>query len=523
MSEDFYQLAAHSYSCKSAQPLAENIVLLHGWGCDSDSWLSLIPELENIADVIAFDLPGFGGSDPLSEFSLHTVLPLIVNQLPEKCVLIGWSLGGMLAIQLAKRYPKKVAKIITLAANVKFVADENYQSAMPLAINREFNKSFSENSQTTLKLFGGLLAQGDINERALLKKVRSFIKSEIINANWLQALELLAQMDNQDAFAQLTQQGLHLLAEKDALVPIAAYQSMVSLNRGQQIKVISGAAHAMHCSNPELVIRFITDFLSQTLQPIDKKQIAHSFSRAAHTYDSVASLQRYAGELLFQLIDKEIQADVVLDVGCGTGHFTPQLQNRFPAASVIGVDIAEGMLQFANEHHSSQKNWVCADVDFLPFASGSVDVIFSNFAFQWCTNLPHLFAELHRVLKPGGQCIFTSLGLATLHELKAAWAQVDAHVHVNQFHESTMLLTCLQQANFQLVRFKNTIEVMEFENLSDLTRSLKYLGAQNLNRGRSAGLTGRKKIQAFKQAYEDFRNNNGLPATYDIFYLKVKK
>lgn len=158
----------------------------------------------------------------------------------------------------------------------------------------------------------------------------------------------------------------------------------------------------------------------------------------------------------------------------------------------------------------------------MPFANQSVDVIYSNFALQWCANLSLLFAELQRILKPGGEIIFTTLGPATLHELRSAWEQVDALVHVNQFHVREQLENHLQVNALQVIEFEHVPEVMQFEQLSDLTRSLKALGAQNMNRGRATGLTGRKKIQAFKQAYENFRSNNLLPATYDVFYVKVK-
>jgi len=523
MSDSFYQLATQRYACKSSQPLSDDIVLLHGWGTNSNSWSPLISELEKTANVVAFDLPGFGDSDSIPDFNLDAVLSLIAAHLPEKCILIGWSLGGILATQLAARYPNKITKIITLAANAKFVASENYKAAMSPSTNRQFNQGFSTDPAGTLKLFCGLLSQGDSNERALLKKVRSLIQPDVANKNWSQALELLSQIDNREVFAKLSQEGLHLLGEKDALVPVTAYDFMSISNPKQKLKIIPAAAHAIHWSNPELIASLITDFLISTSSSLDKKQVANSFSRAAHTYDSVASLQRYAGGLLLQRVKKSSEAKVVVDLGCGTGYFTPQLQDLFSDSLVIGVDIAEGMLKFASENHPSQKNWLCGDADYLPFAASSVDIIFSNFALQWCTDLPHLFAELNRILKADGQCIFTSLGPATLHEMKAAWKQVDMHVHVNKFHEPDLLLKNLQNANFQIIGFDNKVEVMQFENLSDLTRSLKCLGAQNANRGRATGLTGRKKIQAFKEAYENFRNNNLLPATYDIFYLQVKK
>ncbi len=523
MSENVYALAVHVHPCKSQPSLTDDIVLLHGWGSGSDSWQALIPSLQNIAKVIAVDLPGFGDSAEIADFNLDVVIDLIVAQLPEKSVLIGWSLGGMIAVNIAARFPQKISYLITLATNAKFVASRDYETAMPLTVNRQFNKNFAADAPATLKLFSGLLAQGDENERSLLKQVRGLAKPEKVNSNWLQALNLLSSLDNRAAFAQLPQTGLHLLAEHDVLVPAAAVQSLAALNLQQEIKVVPSAAHAVHWSSPELVVGLITDFLVKETQPaLDKKQMAHSFSRAAITYDSVAGLQRDVGSVLLQKLEPNPAVGVILDLGCGTGYFTPQLQQLFPQALVLGIDIAEGMLRFARENQPEIRNWTCADAECLPFADRSVDIIYSNFALQWCANFPRLFAELQRILKADGQCIFTTLGPETLCELKSAWAQVDAKVHVNQFHEPESLIAGLQQQGLQLVEFEHNPEIMEFEHLSDLTRSLKALGAQNVNRGRAAGLTGRKKIQAFKAAYESFRRNNLLPATYDVYYLKVK-
>ncbi len=539
MSENNYSLAVQHYAC-AQQIQSDDIVLLHGWGSSSQSWQPLIPALQDFANIITIDLPGFGASPEISEFTAHAVVELIATQLPSKCVLVGWSLGGMLAVQIAARYPHKISRIITLAANAKFVASRDYETAMPLVVNRQFNKGFAADPQATLKLFAGLTVQGDINERALLKQMRALPAVENINANWLQALELLARSDNREAFANLRQPGLHFLAEKDTLVPIAAAQSLRALNSQQKVQTISGASHALHWSQPSLVAEQIKNFLLPPL--LDKKQVAHSFSRAAATYDSVAELQRTVGDALLKKINPQQDVQVVVDLGCGTGHFTPQLQAQFPHALIVGVDLAEGMLQFAqkkwgqshlvaNDLESNVNNllndsnpiFCCGDAEHLPFANQSVDIIYSNFALQWCANLPRLFAELQRVLKPNGELIFTTLGPATLHELKSAWQQVDNHVHVNQFHERDILLDDLHQQGFSEIELEHNPTVMAFEHLSDLTRSLKALGAQNVNRGRATGLTGRKTIQAFKQAYENFRSNNLLPATYDVFYIKAKR
>lgn len=517
-------LAAHHFNCTAENPACDTIVLLHGWGSNSNSWQSIIPELQKISNLIAIDLPGFGASPVIENFALDPVLELIAAHLPDKAVIIGWSFGGMLAVQLAAQYPKKISRIITLASNVKFIASREYETAMSPAVNRQFMKGFEQAPEETLKLFGGLMAQGDVNDRALLKKMRNSSTPETINENWLQALQVLAQLDNRDIFSELIQSGLHVLGEADVLVPAGAAQSLAILNKKQIVKLLPATAHAVHWSQPKLVSQLITSFLVESTPiPLDKKRIAQSFGRAAHTYDSVANLQRDVGEKLLQRTDTSTSENLVLDLGCGTGYFTPLVQEKFPQARVIGVDIAEGMLQFARARNSQDFMWLCADAERLPFANNSVQVIFSSLALQWCNSVPDLFSELNRVLVPGGQLIFSSLGPKTLYELKSAWEQVDDYVHVNRFHESQLLLDKLAGSDFRITHFEQKISVSKFEKLTDLTRSLKALGAHNVNPGQAPGLNGRKKLEAFKRAYEDFRSDGFLPATYDVVYITAEK
>jgi malonyl-CoA O-methyltransferase len=513
-------LVVYSYPCTSASPACDPLVLLHGWGSASNSWQPLLPELQAVAEVIALDLPGFGASTALEDFSLDAVLRLVASRLPERCLLMGWSLGGMLAVQLAARYPQKISHIITLAANVKFVASRDYATAMPLAVNRQFNRGFAQDAAATLKIFSGLLAQGDSNERALLKQVRGLADVEAVNHNWLAALELLATLDNREAFAGLQQPGLHLLADKDVLVPAAAETALKALNPRQQIQVVTAAAHAVHWSKPAEVMRLIRQFLQP--EKIAKNAIAQSFSRAASTYDEVADLQRDVGEQLLRKLQPDSGVKRVLDLGCGTGYFTEALQQKFPQADIVGLDLAEGMVRFAQARHLDKFNWLCGDAEQLPLADESVDVIFSSLALQWCENMPRVLAELRRVLKPGGQLLFSTLGPRTFHELKSAWQQVDDNVHVNRFYEPEMLCAQLQ-AEMQLRDFVRVEHVLEFASLPELTRSIKALGAHNMNQGRARGLSGRKKIAAFKEAYEHFRRCNLLPATYDVYYLRAEK
>lgn len=499
------------------------LVLLHGWGNDSRTWAPIIEGLRAIAPVQTIDLPGFGAAPALSDYSLETLLAALESQLPERCVLLGWSLGGMLAVQLAARLPQRVLGVVSLAANARFVAAADYPQAMAPEVNRLFNESFAQQPQAALKRFAGLMAQGDTEERHLLKQLRGQVGDAVVTANWLPALELLAQLDNRVHLAQLTQPLLQVLAEGDALVPVAAVAALQALNPRHQIQVLAGA-HALHWSQPQALLAAVQGFYAQwqALAP-DKKRIAQSFGKAAATYDSVAELQRAVGAELLTRLPPLSAGQRLLDLGSGTGYFSAQLVQT--GAEVIALDIAQGMLAHARQQQAAklhQPHWLCADAEQLPLADASLNLVFSSLAIQWCASLPQLMQELARVLKPGGSALLSTLGPGTLAELKRAWQQVDDHVHVNHFAPREALEAAAEQAGLR-TEFSQELRCLHFAQLRDLTHALKALGAHNINPGQPQGLTGRQRLQAFSAAYERERMAEGLPATYEVYYLVLTK
>ncbi|MCP4127392.1 MAG: methyltransferase domain-containing protein, partial [Gammaproteobacteria bacterium] len=169
---------------------------------------------------------------------------------------------------------------------------------------------------------------------------------------------------------------------------------------------------------------------------IDKQQACSSFSRAAERYDEVAVLQRETGQRLVERLDLMlIEPKVILDVGSGTGVATAELAKRYKKAQIVALDFAFPMLLKARKRGSwlRRPRCVCADLEHLPFADGSVDLIYSNAALQWSNDLEHTFGEFMRVLRPGGLVAFTTFGPDTLKELRMAWSEADGGSHVSQF------------------------------------------------------------------------------------------
>lgn len=254
----------------------------------------------------------------------------------------------------------------------------------------------------------------------------------------------------------------------------------------------------------------------------DKRQVAASFSRAAGSYDAVASLQRKVGLQLLGELPDDLCVQTWLDMGCGTGFFSRALAARYPSARGSALDIAQGMLVHARTLGGAQY-FIGGDAERLPLASGTQQLIFSSLAVQWCADFAAVLNEAKRVLMPGGMFAFSSLCVGTLQELRDSWQTVDGMVHVNRFRPLEEYQRLCRSSGFSDVQLQRQAEVLHFTDLRQLTGELKALGAHNLNPGRPGGLTGRARIRALVEAYERLREPRGLPATYQVVYGVLRK
>lgn len=258
-----------------------------------------------------------------------------------------------------------------------------------------------------------------------------------------------------------------------------------------------------------------------TRTTLHKHSLRTAFDRAAERYDEVAVLQREVGERIMQRLEYvRIEPATILDVGAGTGVFSQALSRRYGKSRVLALDLAPRMLAQARRRKGwfSRQGFVCGDAESLPIADASIDLIFSNFTLQWCSELDRTFAEFRRVLRPGGLLMFSTLGPDTLKELRQSWRAVDDAPHVHDFLD-------MHDIGDALLRAGLSDPVMDVENFTltypdamQLMRELKIIGAHNAAMHRKQGLTGKGELKKMLAAYETLRRDGMLPASYEVVY-----
>lgn len=260
--------------------------------------------------------------------------------------------------------------------------------------------------------------------------------------------------------------------------------------------------------------------------PLEYEAIRKSFDYAAKNYEKNAVLQK---EVLIRLlerledersIDMNLNPQTILDLGCGTGWAEPELLKLWSDAKITGIDFSQAMLNQVNHH--PQVNYLMADVHDLPVSENSIDMVFSNMMLHW-SNETDVFDECLRVLKPGGLLLMSCLGETSLFELKQVCESVNNKFNVHDFSALHDLGDKLLQKGFEEVVVNAEIITLTYEDVQSLMKDIKASGGQNVDEARHKGLIASKNFHKIVAAYEQFRQDGKLPASYEIVYLRAKK
>ena len=254
---------------------------------------------------------------------------------------------------------------------------------------------------------------------------------------------------------------------------------------------------------------------------VQQQAVRKSFGDAAETYDAAAVLQREVATRMLERLDYiKATPKRILDLGCATGEYSARLAQQYKGAQVFSLDIALPMLQQVKRRSTWRRplRTICGDIQASPVADNSIDLIFSSLALQWCDSLDDAFSEFRRVLRPGGFVLFSTLGPDTLKELRASWAAVDAKQHVHDFIDMHDIGDAMLRAGLSQPVMDVETLTLTYGDVYSLMHELKALGAHYVGEQRTRHLTSKSTFQAVARAYEQFRHDGLLPASYEVVY-----
>lgn len=237
------------------------LVLLHGWGSNAAVFDGLRQTLGDAFEVTAPDL--FARAD--GPWDLDTLIASLALRAPERCTVLGWSLGAQIALRWSELRPEQVTRLVLVAPNPSFVQRESWPCAMSLSTFDAFARAVADDVDATLSRFCSLQAQGDLRSRTVLRTLRDALAArrpaEAARLAW--GLSLLREHDLREAVARVSQPTLIVHGARDALVPLAAAEWTAAAMPEARLSVLGGAGHVPFVSAPSTVAALVGAFCSE--------------------------------------------------------------------------------------------------------------------------------------------------------------------------------------------------------------------------------------------------------------------
>jgi len=231
------------------------LVLLHGFAMHGGLFAPLLPALVPRFRVHVVDLPGHGWSAPLATPDLASIAATIdaaTAAIGEPVVVVGWSLGGQVALQWALARPERVRRLVLVATTPSFVARDGWRSALAAETLARFGDELRVAYRLTLLRFLTLQMQGSSDGRRTLAQLRAslFDRGEPSPQSLAATLDLLTTTDLRASLPAVAAPALVVAGARDTLVPLAATRALAAALAHATHTTIAGAAHAPFLSHP---------------------------------------------------------------------------------------------------------------------------------------------------------------------------------------------------------------------------------------------------------------------------------
>jgi len=230
------------------------ILLLHGWALNHHVWHGVCEHYAAKYRVLAMDLPGHGRSHDLvlDHYDIDSITDCVAAAIDESVIVLGWSLGAMVAINLALRYPDKVEKLITVAGSAQFIATKDWPHGTELQTFMQFADGLRLNYRSTIERFLAIQTLGSKHALSQIKRLKQvmFHEPDPTPQALSGGLEILKHIRLQEKMAAIHCPTLFVAGSNDKLIRREASKDSADLIANATYREISGAGHAPFISHP---------------------------------------------------------------------------------------------------------------------------------------------------------------------------------------------------------------------------------------------------------------------------------
>lgn len=241
-------------------------MLLHGWGLSAAVWEETAQTLAQNFRVTLVDLPGYGQSPlPGSAYTLEALADRVLAAAPSQAIWVGWSLGGMVAMQAALRQPQRIVGLVLVASTPRFVQGSDWRHAVEISVLDTFAQELKSNYRATVMRFLALQVRGSEYAQNTIRKLsaRLFDYSAPLPEALHGGLALLRDTDLRTELAHISCPALVIAGTHDTLIPLATAETLVLMLKSARLRIIHGAGHAPLLSHPQEFLQAVTEFIDE--------------------------------------------------------------------------------------------------------------------------------------------------------------------------------------------------------------------------------------------------------------------
>jgi len=240
-----------------------DVVLLHGWGFSAGVWDDLAGRLGPRLRVHVPDLPGYGAAPACAPYTLEGITAAVAQSAPKRCHVVGWSLGGEVALAWARRAPHQVRRVALIGTTPCFTSRPGWPCATAPAVLREFGRSLIADRSGTLARFVAVQARGDARARQFVGVLRQLSEGNATDDVLASGLGVLASADLRRELPRVRQPALVMHGARDRIVPPAAGRRLAAALPNARFSLWRTCAHAPFLSQPARVARALRAFFDE--------------------------------------------------------------------------------------------------------------------------------------------------------------------------------------------------------------------------------------------------------------------
>jgi pimeloyl-[acyl-carrier protein] methyl ester esterase len=240
-----------------------DVLLLHGWGFSAGVWEDFAARLAPRFRVHVPDLPGYGAAPACVPYTLETIAGAVAHAAPRRCHVVGWSLGGEIALAWARRAPHQVRRLALIATTPCFTSKPGWTCATSPAVLQEFGRSLAADRAGTLARFIAVQAKGDARARRFAGVLRDSSERGTPDSVLAAGLSVLSSADLRSEMRRVKQPALVMHGARDRIVPAAAGRRLAGGLPNARFRLLRSCAHAPFLSQPAQIAKMLRAFFDE--------------------------------------------------------------------------------------------------------------------------------------------------------------------------------------------------------------------------------------------------------------------